>query len=141
LLVGDGEERIHKTETIMNWKLNSIVSVARRQGTGAGERVRRRHGWRSLIAPVLAVCLCGPITVAWASPKIAQAALASGASPSTQPSRSPQTVGSETAQDSAYAAREGESKDLETFKGGEPVVIVTSTAVLIVAIILLIVLI
>jgi hypothetical protein len=45
------------------------------------------------------------------------------------------------AADSAYAAREGESKDLENFKGGEPVVIVTSTAVLIVAIILLIVLI
>jgi len=126
----------------MNWKLNSIVSVARGQGTGAGERARRRHGWRSLIAPVLAACLCGPITVAWASPTITQAALASGASPSTQPSRSsPQTVGSGTAQDSAYAAREGESKDLETFKGGEPVVIVTSTAVLIVAIILLIVLI
>lgn len=126
----------------MNWKLNSIVSVARGRGAVAGERVRRRSAWRSLIAPVVTVCLCGPMTVAWASPAIPQAALASGATPSTQPPRSStQSVSTGTAQDSAYAAREGESKDLETFKGGEPVVIVTSTAVLIIAIILLIVLI
>jgi hypothetical protein len=91
-----------------------------------------------LIVALLAACLCGPATAAWAAPASAPIAQSSGASPSTQPA---QAASKGAAQESGYAAREAESKDLENFKGGEPVVIVTSTAVLIVAIVILILLI
>ena len=124
----------------MNSRLNVMVSEKSPRGCGdntvAAARVRRRSARSGLLLAALAACLCGPVTAAWAAPAGAPIAQSSGASPSTQPSH----VDSKGA-DSAYAQREVASKDLENFKGGEPVVIVTSTAVLIVAIIILILLI
>ncbi|HEX2656770.1 MAG TPA: hypothetical protein VHU40_00805 [Polyangia bacterium] len=116
--------------------LKTMLSTMSR-GEGQDTRVRPRGARRGLIVAILAACLCGPATAAWATPASAPIA-ETGASPSTQPSYAATKGG---AQASSYAAREGESKDLETFKGGEPVVIVTSTAVLIVAVIILILLI
>ena len=122
----------------MNSRLNTMFSAKSPRGCGddtvTGAPVRRRGARGGLIVALLAACLCGPATAAWAAPNSAPIAQSSGASPSTQPA-------SAAAQDSSYAAREAQSKDLENFKGGEPVVIVTSTAVLIVAIIILILLI
>ena len=53
----------------------------------------------------------------------------------------PRSTGTAEAEAQSYEAREAQSKSLENFKGGEPVVIYTSTAVLIVALIILVVLI
>lgn len=122
----------------MNSRLKTMLSaMARGEGQDTGARVRPRGARRGLIVAILAACLCGPATAAWATPATAPIA-ETGASPSTQPSYAATKGGSQA---SSYAAREGESKDLENFKGGEPVVIVTSTAVLIVAVIILILLI
>jgi hypothetical protein len=122
---------------IMNWTLNQMVSTKSPRACGADLAVRRRGVRGGLIVAMLAACLCGPVTAAWAAPASAPIAQPSGASPSTQPSHADSKGGG----DSSYAQREAESKDLENFKGGEPVVIVTSTAVLIVAIIILVLLI
>jgi hypothetical protein len=122
----------------MNWRLNQMVSENSPRACGAELPVRRRGARGGLIVAMLAACLCGPVTAVWAAPANPAMTQPLGASPSTQPAHAT-TKGA--AQDSAYASREAESKDLENFKGGEPVVIVTSTAVLIVAIVILILLI
>jgi hypothetical protein len=122
----------------MNSRLKMMFSAKSPRGWGdemvTGAPVRRRGARGGLIVALLAACLCGPVTAAWAAPASAPIAQPTGASPSTQPTHA-------AAPESGYAAREAESKDLENFKGGEPVVIVTSTAVLIVAIIILVLLI
>ena len=122
----------------MNWRLNQMVSRKSPRACGADLAVHRRGARGGLIVAMLAACLCGPVTAAWATPASAPIAQSSGASLTTQPSHAA-TKG--VAQDGAYSAREAESKDLENFKGGEPVVIVTSTAVLIIAIVILVLLI
>ena len=104
--------------------------------SAVGPRRGARPG-RLLILSVLAALLCGPAASAWASETDRPPAPSVAESLRTTPAAAGASESS-TNESETYASREAASKNLETFKGGEPVVIIGSTTLLIILVVLLI---